>query len=80
MDSEDEARRQRVAARANWAGWKGTLKDMPTEPDLTPTTSAEERLALLSELSVRSWALTGRSVPDYERANIPGSITRAGSR
>ncbi len=80
MDSEEEARRQRAAARANWPGWKGTLKDMPHEPDLRSLTSAEERLALLDELSVRSWALTGRAIPDYERTSIPGRITRAVTR
>lgn len=33
-----------------------------------------ERLALLTELSVSAWALTGRPLPTYTRATIPISI------
>lgn len=34
------------------------------------------RIALAIELSARAWALTGRPVPDYERAAIPGRLVR----
>lgn len=45
--------------------------------DLSADTTAEERLAILSELSERAWALTGRPVPTYERSDIPIRVTRA---
>ncbi len=33
-----------------------------------------ERLALLTELSLSAWALTGRPLPTYTRATMPISI------
>ena len=37
--------------------------------------TAEERLALVAELSRRGWMLTGRPVPSYTRATIPVAVT-----
>lgn len=37
--------------------------------------TAEERLALVNELSRRVWMLTGRPVPSYTRATIPVAVT-----
>lgn len=74
--SVDEEREKRRAARANWPGWKGTLAEMPPEPDLSDSTTAEERLLLLRELSLRGWLLTGRSIPDYDRSTMPTRIIR----
>ena len=37
--------------------------------------TAEERLALVAELSRRGWLLTGRSIPSYTRATIPVVVT-----
>ncbi|MGV3622769.1 MAG: hypothetical protein ACO1OB_18260 [Archangium sp.] len=76
-EADDMAKRR--AARANWPVWIGTLQDMPAEPDLTPVTSAEQRLEILKEMSSRSWALTGFEVPRYQRENLPTAIVR-GSR
>jgi hypothetical protein len=44
--------------------------------DLSQTTTAEERLRMLHELSARMWELTGRPMPAYERANIPIRVLR----
>jgi hypothetical protein len=33
--------------------------------------TAEERLAILADLSRRTWALTRRPVPEYTRATMP---------
>ena len=37
--------------------------------------TATERLALLRELSLRMWALTGQPVPEYTRQTMPVRIT-----
>ncbi len=39
--------------------------------DLTPLTSAAERLAMVALLSRRMWRLTGQPEPAYTRATIP---------
>ena len=36
----------------------------------------DERLALLTRLSRRAWAASGRPVPSYTRATMPVVITR----
>jgi hypothetical protein len=38
--------------------------------------TAEERLALLAELSHRAWLLTGRPFPEYTRATMPVRIIK----
>lgn len=45
------------------------LSDEASEARVAGT--AKERLALVSELSRRGWALTGRPTPSYTRATIP---------
>lgn len=37
--------------------------------------TADERLALVSELSRRMWALTGTPTPVYSRATMPVRLT-----
>lgn len=37
--------------------------------------SITERLALLAELSQRSWALTGKTTPSYSREAMPFRLT-----
>ena len=44
--------------------------------DLSALTTAEQRLAMVSELSRRMWQLTGKSVPTYARADIPVRVLR----
>lgn len=39
--------------------------------DLTPFTSASERLAMVALLSRRMWRLTGQPEPAYTRDTIP---------
>lgn len=38
--------------------------------------TVEERLALVGELSRRSWKLTGLPLPSYDRASMPVRLTR----
>jgi len=44
--------------------------------DLRATTTAEERVGMLWELTLGAWALTGRPLPAYLRAEMPGRIIR----
>ena len=51
------------------------LGDEPGD-DLSATTTVEERLAMVHELSRRMWELTGRPVPRYPRAEMPVRVIR----
>jgi hypothetical protein len=44
--------------------------------DLSALTTPEQRLAMVTVLSRRMWELTGRPVPSYERASMPGRVLR----
>ena len=46
------------------------LGDEPGD-DLSATTTAEERIAMMWPLAVEAWSLTGRPMPEYERRNAP---------
>ncbi|HSH75191.1 MAG TPA: hypothetical protein VLA09_05890 [Longimicrobiales bacterium] len=46
--------------------------------DLLGSTTAEERIAILRELTERAWRLSGQEFPSYSRHDIPvGVITGA---
>jgi hypothetical protein len=44
--------------------------------DLSATTTAEERLLMVHELSRRMWELTGRPIPRYARNELPVRVIR----
>ena len=46
------------------------LGDEPGD-DLSGSTTAEERLAMMWPLAVEAWSLTGKPMPEYEREDIP---------
>ena len=46
--------------------------------DLSGSTTPEQRLAMVWELTMRAWALTGRPLPEYDRRRIPVKIHRPG--
>lgn len=50
-----------------------SLRDLPDDGLATPGTSAS-RLALVETLTMEAWALAGRSVPVYARAEMPVSV------
>jgi hypothetical protein len=50
----------------------------PDDDDLSGSLDAAQRVALVWELSRRMWELTGRPVPQYDRATTPVRITRRG--
>jgi hypothetical protein len=74
MDLSSDAA-ARAAARARWPGLKTTLAEAPGD-DLSASTTAEERVAMVWELSAQAWALTGRPWPEYSRAEMPGRVIR----
>lgn len=49
----------------------------PSE-DLSATTTAEERLAMMEPLALEAYALSGRSWPSYRRAECPVRLRRLG--
>jgi hypothetical protein len=44
--------------------------------DLSALTTAEERVAMVWELSARMWELSGRTRSDYTRATTPVVVAR----
>ena len=52
------------------------LGEEPSGDDLSATTTAEQRLEMVTELSRRMWELTGRIAPSYPRAEIPVRVLR----
>jgi hypothetical protein len=61
--------------RRHWPVRKYRLGDEPGD-DLSSTTTAEERVAMVWELTQRAWALSGRPIPDYERSEMPVHVRR----
>ena len=54
--------------------------DSPEASDSRVGGSAADRLRLLSQLSMRAWALTKRPLPRYTRSTMPITITVLGAR
>lgn len=74
------AREARRAARSQWPVRKFRLADEPG-PDLSATTTADQRLAMMWPLARDAWTLAGRTIPDYPRARMPVRVVRlAGDR
>jgi len=51
------------------------LGEEPAE-DLLALTTPEQRLVMVTVLTSRMWELTGRPVPSYGRATMPGRVLR----
>ena len=76
----DSSREERRAARAQWPVRKFRLAEEPG-PDLSATTTADERLAMMWPLARDAWTLAGRTIPDYPRDRMPVRVVRsAGDR
>lgn len=73
-DAEREARRRRAAGRATWPGRISQLEDLPEVECIDG--SASELVAMVMELTLASWAMSGRAMPDYDRAQMPGRVVR----
>ena len=56
-----------------------TLAEQSTAAAPSAST-AEERLAMVWQLALDAWALTGRAIPDYPRREAPGRVIRAAEK
>jgi hypothetical protein len=58
--------------------WSARVFRLGHEPgdNLAEETTAEQRLAMVWDLTLRMWALTGRPLPSYSRENLPARILR----
>ena len=60
------------------AGWPVRVHQLGQNisDDLSETTTPEERLAMVWELTARAWMLTGAALPTYRRAETPVQVIR----
>ena len=65
--------------RSDWPIRVYRLGEEPPE-DLRATTTAEERIAMVWQVTRDAWELAGRKIPDYPRSEAPVRIVRAGVR
>jgi hypothetical protein len=75
VDEEEERRRARAAGRAGWPIRCHRLAE-EAEDDLSATTTAEERLRMVWQLTLDAWASAGWPIPDYRRDQAPGRVLR----
>jgi hypothetical protein len=66
---------ERRRARAGWPIRKVALADEELTDPRTSST-VDERLALVWALTRQQWAFSGREVPSYARASMPGRLLR----
>jgi len=69
-EDTEEMRATRAARRGTWPVRAWRLGQEPGE-DLSATTTAAERLAMMWPLALDAWASAGRPVPDYSRSRAP---------
>jgi hypothetical protein len=69
MQPDDDARRE---ARRDWHVSRHRLTDVAAANG----TTAEQRLAMMWELVVQAWAIAGKPIPAYERAQMPVRLCR----
>jgi hypothetical protein len=66
----------RAAERRSWPGQLLGLEEQGSE-DLSASTTRRERIAMMWRLAVDAWAMAGREIPNYGRAEMPGRLIRA---
>jgi hypothetical protein len=73
VDSSGE--QDRKHRRGSWPIEVRELAE-PDRRDLSATTTAEERLAMMWPLALEAWRMAGRPIPDYDRSEIPARVVR----
>jgi hypothetical protein len=73
--SGNDARR---AERSRWPLSRYRLGNEPSD-DLSASTTAAERIAMMWPLAVTAWKLARRPLPTYDRRTIPGALFRRGA-
>jgi hypothetical protein len=74
MDEREARRRRR---QQDLVVRRFELGEEPDD-DISDTTTAAERLAMMWPLALRAWSLTGQPLPEYTRSEIPSRIIRGG--
>lgn len=74
MDAERE---RRARARAEWPGTLTTL-ERQSDAAIVRHGTPGERVAMVWRITLDAWATSGRALPEYDRANMPGRLIRAG--
>jgi hypothetical protein len=67
---EVNARAIRAYGRSRWPVARFVLGEEP-EDDLSASTTASERIAMMWPLAVEAWRLAGREIPTYARSEAP---------
>jgi hypothetical protein len=65
----------RAASRRTWPVRLFSTGADPRD-DLEHSTTPEERLAMVWSLTVEAWELSGRRMPEYQRAAAPVRLSR----
>lgn len=76
---DEDGREARARARAGWPVAKYRLGEEPGDAVWAAMTPGE-RVGMVWSLTVDAWALSGREMPDYDRAHTPSPLFRAGER
>jgi hypothetical protein len=66
---------ERRRARAAWPIRRSTLGDEPLTDDRIPD-SVDARVAMVAVLTRAQWAVAGKELPRYSRADMPGRVIR----
>jgi hypothetical protein len=77
MESDDRIRRR--AERSHWPVTKFRLGQEPSD-DLSESTTATERIAMMWPLAESAWKLAGKSLPTYDRRSTPVQLFPPGTR
>lgn len=77
MDTEAEERAER--RRQHASRWPVRRFELGQEPlrDALDRSTVDERIAMMWPLAKEAWAVAGRPIATYERANMPGTLVRA---
>lgn len=75
-EREQAEREKRAQARRAWPVRAFPLGSEPGEISTEGTTAAE-RVQMIWPLTVETWSLSGRPIPDYPREQTPVRIVRS---
>jgi hypothetical protein len=75
MSEEADSREDRRRGRSSWPVHRYLLGHEPGD-DLSATTTPQQRLAMVWELTLRAYRLADRPLPRYARSEMPGRILR----
>jgi len=73
----DPERAERARRRAAWPSALSTLEDQ-ADAAIVRHGTAEERIAMVWRVTLDAWAISGRPLPRYTRAQMPVRIVRSG--